>query len=256
MIRLLAGYLFAERTHLCSWDERAAKRTVQSWSADHVPGRRLPQAPVYVLTSDGTFSAAEEFAFDLQRLRRAIVVGDTTGGGGHTVATREFAFGGFRVRLRLPEGRAYDPRTGEGWEGVGIIPDTPVPVELALTAAHVAALDTLLASQGDDEMRARITWVRDGLRSDLQPARPSRAELAACVGTYGPRRVVLRDGSLWYQREGRPAYRLEPMGGDAFRVPELDYFRITFQRDAGGRVVRLVGRYEDGRQDQSERTGG
>jgi len=32
--------------------------------------------PVYVLTSARTFSGAEEFAYDLQQLQRATVVGD------------------------------------------------------------------------------------------------------------------------------------------------------------------------------------
>ncbi len=39
--------------------------------------------PVYVLTSEDTFSGAEEFAYDVQTQRRGEIVGDTTGGGAH-----------------------------------------------------------------------------------------------------------------------------------------------------------------------------
>jgi len=255
MIRLLAGYLFGESTHLIDWDIRVEKKTVQSWSADHVPGRRLLAVPVYVLTSENTFSAAEEFAFDLQHLKRATIVGDTTGGGGHTVATAAFAFDGFRVVMGIPFGRAYDPETGRGWDGVGVIPDVPVPSEQALTAAHARALDSLIAAEKDPEVRDREVWALEGLKSDLRPLRLAGPEMSAFVGAYGPRRVFLRDGALWYQREGRSAYRLEPMGKDLFRIHELDYFRVAFARDAGGRVVRLVGRYDDGRTDENERTG-
>jgi len=80
MIRFICGYLFEENTHLVNWDIRAEKKTVQSYSADYVPGKRILEQPVYILTSDHTFSAAEEFTFDLKNLERATVAGDTTGG--------------------------------------------------------------------------------------------------------------------------------------------------------------------------------
>jgi retinol-binding protein 3 len=45
---------------------RESGRTEESWTKADVPGRRYGQAkPVYVLTSDRTFSAAEECAYDL-----------------------------------------------------------------------------------------------------------------------------------------------------------------------------------------------
>ncbi len=109
MIRHLCGYLFEESVHLINWDIRARDLTVQSHSPDYVPGKRFLDKPVYVLTSGRTFSAAEEFTFDLRNHERATVVGDTTGGGGHTVAGYVFDFEGFRMMIRVPYGRAYTP---------------------------------------------------------------------------------------------------------------------------------------------------
>ncbi len=47
--------------------------------------------------------------------------------------------------------------------------------------------------------------------------------------------------------------RLEPLGDDWFLVGELDYFRLRFERDDDGRVVRLVGVYDNGRTDANAR---
>ena len=44
-----------------------------------------------------------------------------------------------------------------------------------------------------------------------------------------------------------------PMGDDRFMIADLDYFRIQFERDDSGKVVRLVGLYESGRSDANER---
>jgi hypothetical protein len=169
MIRFLCGYLFEEKAHLINWDIRAENKTVQSYSADYVPGRRLPEQPVYVLTSGNTFSAAEEFTFDLKNLERATVVGDTTGGGGHTVNGYVFDFDGFRILIRLPYGRAYNPENNEGWEGVGVIPDIAVPSEQALEAAHATALRNLIDTEEDEAYKAGLEWALLDLDSRRGP---------------------------------------------------------------------------------------
>jgi len=39
-----------------------------------------------VLNSNRTFSGAEEFSYNLKNLKRAIMVGETTGGGAHPIS--------------------------------------------------------------------------------------------------------------------------------------------------------------------------
>jgi C-terminal processing protease CtpA/Prc len=106
---------------------------------------------VYVLTSDQTFSGAEEFAYDLQTQRRGEVVGDTTGGGAHPGGMRRVSehFG-----VWVPSGRAVNPVTGTNWEGTGVRPDVPVAASDALRTAHLRALERLLADERDPERRA------------------------------------------------------------------------------------------------------
>ncbi len=255
MIRFICGYLFGEETHLINWDIRAEKKTVQSYSADFVPGRRSTEQPVYVLTSERTFSAAEEFTFDLKNLERAVVVGDTTGGGGHTVAGYSFAFDGFRMGIRVPYGRAYNPLNNEGWEGIGVIPDIPVPSDKALDAAQADALRKLVEMEQNPRARTSYEWSLFEIESRLNPVTLTGREMKRFTGTFGPRRVFMEDGKLYYQREKGPKYELVPMGKDIFRVGDLDYFRLTFGYDDRGKVVKAVGLYNDGRTDENEKSG-
>ena len=130
------------------WDEFRTSR---------VSGRHYGMTrPVYVLTSENTFSGAEEFAYDLQTQRRGEVVGDTTGGGAHPGGMRRVAehFG-----VWLPSGRAVNPVTGKNWEGTGVRPDVPAAASEALRKAHVRALQRLLAAERNAERRMLLERV-------------------------------------------------------------------------------------------------
>ena len=88
--------------------------------------------PVYVLTSARTFSGGEAVAYDMQALKLATIVGETTGGGanpgGGAPLTPDFG-------MFMPSGRGENPTTGTNWEGVGVKPDVAVPASDALKVA-------------------------------------------------------------------------------------------------------------------------
>ncbi len=136
-INFLSGYLFDERVHLNTFDNRLEGRR-DTYSRTDVPGKRYgQQKPVYVLTSSRTFSAAEEFTYNLKHLKRATIVGETTGGGAHPVT-------GYTVNkyfeMSVPFARAINPVTKTNWEGIGVIPHVEVPADQALERAHELAL--------------------------------------------------------------------------------------------------------------------
>jgi C-terminal processing protease CtpA/Prc len=255
MIRLLAGYLFAESTHLISWYERVNDKTVQSYSADFVPGRRLVDQPVYILTSERTASAAEEFTFDLKNHGRATIVGDTTGGAGHTVSRYYFDFDEFRIRLSVPYGRAHNPENDEGWEGVGVIPDIAVSATQALDTAHADALRTLRDDEEDEMFRDGYEWMLQGVDARLDPPELTSEQMAEYVGSYGPRQVFIDNGALYYQRGEQASHRLEPMAEDLFAVGDYDYFRITFGRNDEGKIAKIIGLRLGQDSDEHERDG-
>jgi hypothetical protein len=137
-IALVSSYLFDKPTHLNDIYFRKENRTDQFWTLPYVPGRRLPGADVYVLTSSRTFSGAEEFAYNLQNLKRAKIIGETTGGGAHPT-------NGHRINddfgIAIPFARAINPVTKTNWEGTGVVPDEKTPAAEALLIAHLQALE-------------------------------------------------------------------------------------------------------------------
>ena len=103
MVAFLTSYLLGpQAVHLNDFYSRPTNETSQSWTLPYVPGRRLTGADVYVLTSSRTFSGAEEFTYNLKHLKRATVVGETTGGGAHTVGGRRI---NDRFAIAIPSGR-------------------------------------------------------------------------------------------------------------------------------------------------------
>ncbi|MFF4393090.1 MULTISPECIES: S41 family peptidase [unclassified Streptomyces] len=140
-VAFVCGHLLDERTLLNTMHWREGDRREQSWSPAYVPGPRFGgEKPVYVLTSPRTFSAAEELAYDLQQLGRAVVVGETTGGGAHP---REGWTLHPHLEASIPVGRSVNPVSGTNWEGTGVVPDLPCPTADALARAHERALARL-----------------------------------------------------------------------------------------------------------------
>ena len=251
MIQLLSSYLFEDPVHLNSFYIRKGDSTKQFWTQDYVEGAKLTEIPVYILTSSSTFSGAEEFAYNLKNLKRATIIGETTGGGAHPVNLRSFPT--LNVSLAVPFGRAVNPITGTNWERVGVEPDIVVAADKALVVARTEAVNQLIGNTTDELKKRRLTWMLDELAVEMNPLRLPDSVLMACAGTYGPRSVRFEDRTLYYQREGRPEFRLIPMGDDRFMVETLDYFRLQFHRDSSGKVIELVGQYDNGDTDVNVR---
>ena len=139
MVAYICSYLFAERTHLNDLYNRKEDKTTEYWTRD-VPGPRLTKQPVFVLTSKRTFSGAEEFTYNLKNLKRATIIGETTGGGAHPVS-------GHRIddhfSIGVPFARAINPISKTNWEETGVEPDIKVPASEALEVAKKMAAEQI-----------------------------------------------------------------------------------------------------------------
>jgi hypothetical protein len=154
MVALLSSFLFkAEPVHLSSFHERESDTTTQSWTLPYVPGPRTPDKPVYLLTSNRTSSAGEEFVYNLKNLKRATIVGETTEGSANP--GRDFPVSP-HFQVFVPTGRPINPITATNWEGTGVEPDIQVPQADALNEAYRLALGEVIEKLGNSTSEAGI----------------------------------------------------------------------------------------------------
>lgn len=170
MVALVCSYLFGpEPVHLNDLYWREGNRTDEFWTRKEVAGKRYLNKDVYVLTSKRTFSGAEEFSYNLKNLKRATIIGETTGGGAHPG-------GGFRISehfgMFVPTGRAISPITKTNWEGTGVTPDVAVPADQALLVARLMAMKKSLTTLKNPDFKA-------GVEDEIQKLEKELAALKA-----------------------------------------------------------------------------
>jgi hypothetical protein len=151
MVAMALSYLVPADTEINRFHQRGNPIDQQIWALPYVPGGRWStDKPVYVLAGGRTASGAEEFAYDLQQMKRGTIVGAVTWGGanpgGMGAIDRHFA-------LFVPTGAAVNPISGTNWEGVGVKPDVAVDPALALETAKRLALEKLLAGASGERAR-------------------------------------------------------------------------------------------------------
>jgi len=140
MVALIATYLFDRPTHLNDIYNRAENATEEFWTRSPIPRNKLADKPAYVLTSRSTFSGAEEFCYDLKMLKRATLVGETTGGGAHLTSAHRIDH---HFMFLVPSGRPINPVSKTDWEGTGVEPDVQVSAMYALETAEKLARSKL-----------------------------------------------------------------------------------------------------------------
>ncbi len=250
MIQMISSYLFESyEEHLNSFFYRPADETRQFWTLPYVPGKKIPDIPVFVLTSNRTFSAAEEFTYNLKNMERATIVGDTTGGGAHPIDRIELNnnFG-----VSIPIGRAVNPITNTNWEGTGIEPHVVCDIAKAKDVAYAMALDSVLLNMEDPRLKEQITWVKSSVDAKANPFVLDEKIMKAYAGKYGPRNIIFRNNELYYQREGRPEFKMIPMNENTFMFEDIEYFRLKVIKE-GKKAVAVEGQYDNGRTDRNER---
>ena len=169
---LLCSYFFDEETRLADSYNRITNVTQEISTYPLASRAKLSKQGLYILTSRDTFSAAEWVAYTLQALKRATIVGETTGGGAH--GTTMFSVGA-HFSASIPFSRGINPVTKKDWEGVGVKPDVAVPADEALLTAHLMALRaSFRAHAGDKAIAEGLSLVITKKEAELESLRESK----------------------------------------------------------------------------------
>lgn len=243
MMQFIASYLFDnEPVLLNNMYKRSEDKFYQTWTLPYVEGIRRPDVEVYILTSDYTFSAAEAFSYSLKHLKRATLVGETTGGGAHGGSPAVISN---RFTLWLPRFEIINPITQTDWEGVGVVPHISVNEAAAFDTAYILALEKLIKKRPEEAYLNQ--WHLESVKAKTTPVTLSNETLSSYIGQYDKKRTLsFLDGNLFYQSGNGAKRLLTPLTESLFQVEGVDYFRIQIIENAGG-VQAINGLYDDGR---------
>jgi len=252
MVQFLCSYLFEGKIHLNDLYSRKTNETTEYWTYEIVPGKKMPNIDVYVLTSKRTFSGAEEFTYNLKNLKRATIVGENTGGGANP---------GWMMRVTenfvmfVPNGKAINPITKTNWEGTGIAPDIACKKEDALSVAQIEIYKKLISKSSGPEEKQKYEWSLEGIEGKLNPASVSLDVMQKYAGDFGPRKIYFENNELYYERSGVGSkIKMLAIRPDYFMLLDgRDVLRIKFNSDASGNIISLSGIYFDGFSEENKK---
>lgn len=158
MVQYLCSYFFNQKLLLNSLYWREGNSIQEFWTLDEIGGIKIPDIPLFIITSERTFSGAEEFSYNMQTQKRATLVGQTTGGGANPGGSKRI---NDNLSIFIPTGKAINPITKTNWEGVGVIPDE----ETSTKDAYDKAVD--LAQEAAESYRVKRNEKYSQLFMDL-----------------------------------------------------------------------------------------
>ena len=238
-VQLFESYLFDDERIPTLFHTKYSKveyPVQQTWSLPFVPGKRLPEIPVYVLISGDTFSGGEDMAYTLKHHRRAKIVGENSAGGAHPI--EEYSLGAGFIMM-LPNAYPEHPVTKSNWEGTGVVPDISVTRKDALPVAHEAALTELFERAEDKDQSHRLRWCLDRIKAVYHPAEVPKEVLANYIGVYRGWEVKLSGDDLYLSEvNGIGTSKLKPITESTF-IADQDY-NLRFEIGLDGKARALT----------------
>ncbi len=235
MVAFLASFFFDERTRLNDAYYRKGQFTEQFWTMPVPFENAFVKKDLYLLIGNGTFSAAEDFAYAMQANKRATLIGEKTRGGGHPIellVSRKYF-----ITYDIPNAYSINSITGTNWEKVGVLPDIEAPYEETFDYAYREALKNIYNKTDDEGKKNEIDWIIQGLDYKQNPVGVPEATLQKYVGGYEEYKVILDNGKLYYERTDKSRFRLIPLTENLFTFVLRDKTRIKFITDESGEVT-------------------
>jgi hypothetical protein len=214
----------------------------EMWLLPSVPGKRLADIDIYILTSGITFSAAEWMSYSLQNLKRVTIVGEQTAGGAHPI-DRKILTQGFSINI--PFGEVKDPITKLDFEAHGVTPDVECKSEDALNTAHLLILQKLSLKNKDS--LSNIDWIIPVIKNRQKPTSIDSTILKSYQGKYGKSELVYENHNLYYKWNNTVSFLLTPLQQDLFLLNGIDDFRIKIISEKNS-IIGIKRIYQDGQE--------
>ena len=250
----MLGYFFKSKTTL----GRSFNRLENKWTDQHVVNKAdftkglVLNMPICVLTSDRTFSAAEWFAYSLQTLRGAVIVGEPSKGSAHL--TRSFSMGHGFVGF-IPHTRFENAKTGTDWEGKGVLPDIAVDEDDSLIAAQIHILEKQREAVSDPTEQRRLTWIINSHRAKRSGITIDPTETARYLGRFAEFEVAVTDGRLTFTDTNQPKRTplpLIPISSTLFQAGGDYQVEFLGENDGSSPAIKVY--WEDGWAEEIPRT--
>lgn len=223
MVEQIASYFYQERTRLNDIYERRNNKTMEFYAEPEAAENMKLSMPIYILTSKNTFSAAEDFTYAMQVNKRAVIVGETTGGGAHPTGPVDIGQG---FVVDIPFARSINHITKTDWEGTGVIPDVSVPAEQALVAAQKLALETQLLNAKTPAQKKQMAWLISALNVHDYDGTVDLQALKKYTGEYGQFSISFKEGQFYLHDFHGRTFNLKPISGALFLAD--DWLQVEF----------------------------
>ncbi len=153
LVAFLISHLFPpKQVHLAEYTHRYQNSSYGLYTETYIPGKRLPDIPVYVLVNKSSASAAEEFAYFLKHQQRATIVGEVTAGAGYGAMWHRL---NDRFVISISSEEDINPVTKSNFEKVGVQPQIKVSSKEALEVAEKLAKEAAKQYAKSKEIRQK-----------------------------------------------------------------------------------------------------
>lgn len=184
--------------------------------------------PLFILTSNMTFSSAELCTYLLKKLSGATIVGEKTrgGGNGHN--------GGYITDYYsavIPCYQSYDKETNYSIEGKGIMPDVVVNAYNALDTAT-----TLAKAKGGND----VSYIKSKAFKKMpvdHTGNLAALDLNDFAGNYRRVKIEAKGENLYLLYDNYPEEILIEAGTDTFKT--TDSTTVKFLRDENKKIISL-----------------
>jgi hypothetical protein len=130
-----------------------------------------------------------------------------------------------RFLVWVPTGRAINPVTKTNWEGTGVTPDIAIKAGDALHAAHVKALEDLVA-KSEGQTSKIYAWELVSVKATKEPIQLSEETLKSYAGTYGEKKIIFENGELYFFPFPNQKVKLKPLTKDMFELTGIGNVRL------------------------------